>query len=119
MSDPDEYPGPWAYDEETQWVHRYISEGNGIIWCEFKVPPDPDELEWLIESMNEAEDINHPIPGDELWLEFMSNDLCGLCGQTGMINTLGLNTPAGTHCGISRPCICANGRAIKERRNDG
>lgn len=47
--------------------------------------------------------------------EFMSKDhLCGLCGQNGIIDTVGkMFSPAGVECGVKVPCICANGRAIK------
>lgn len=44
-----------------------------------------------------------------------TNHMCGLCGQVGMIDTRGkLFTPAGVECGVLVPCVCANGRAIKE-----
>jgi hypothetical protein len=51
----------------------------------------------------------------ELPDEFMSKDhLCGLCGQSGIIDTVGrMFSPAGVACGVKVPCICANGRAIK------
>lgn len=41
--------------------------------------------------------------------------LCGLCGNAGIVNTVGkVRSPAGVECGIERPCICPNGRAIKK-----
>lgn len=39
--------------------------------------------------------------------------LCGLCGNTGMLET-NTKSPAGIRCGISAPCICPNGRWIKD-----
>lgn len=54
---------------------------------------------------------------DDLWLEFINPDvnLCGLCGNTGIINTRGLvRSPAGVACGVLRFCICPNGRAEKD-----
>jgi hypothetical protein len=51
----------------------------------------------------------------ELWLEFLSNNLCSLCGQTGVIDTRGIRTPAHVECGGLHYCICPNGRALKAR----
>jgi len=52
-----------------------------------------------------------------LWLsEFVVRDHCGLCGNTGRINTIGRAiTPAGFHCGAVFDCICPNGRAIRRQ----
>lgn len=52
---------------------------------------------------------------EDLWLEFMSsNDLCGLCGQHGIVDTRGLmRSPAGVECGVKTFCICPNGRQLK------
>lgn len=50
---------------------------------------------------------------DELWLEFTEGNLCGLCGNHGVIDTTGLRSPAGMECGIVRFCICPNGRVFK------
>lgn len=45
--------------------------------------------------------------------EYMGNH-CGLCGNSGWIDTVGkIFTAAGVGCGIKAPCLCANGRAIK------
>lgn len=49
---------------------------------------------------------------NELWLEFVNKGLCGLCGNSGMVNT-DVSTRAGVKCGVSRPCICPNGRILK------
>lgn len=39
---------------------------------------------------------------------------CGLCGNSGMIDTVGkIFTAAGVECGIKVPCVCPNGRSIK------
>jgi hypothetical protein len=39
--------------------------------------------------------------------------LCGLCGNTGWIDTVGkVHSPAGVECGIRAPCLCLNGRSI-------
>lgn len=67
-----------------------------------------------------------------LWHEFMvrvkdparpesSYPVCGLCGNTGIIRTVGVVTPNGIPVDtIERFCICPNGRAMKaERENRG
>lgn len=59
----------------------------------------------------------------ELWEEFQSSrrDLtaCGLCGNTGVIDTRGrVKTPAGYECGVRAFCICPNGRAWKDAKAD-
>jgi hypothetical protein len=66
---------------------------------------------------------------EELWKEFLGPDApyydaldnelknvhCGLCGNTGVIDTRGkVLTPAGAPCGVRRFCICPNGRALKK-----
>ena len=55
-----------------------------------------------------------------LWEEFQSSkDLCGLCGQTGVVNTLArMWSPGGVACGVLTYCICPNGRTKKEGRAD-
>jgi len=53
---------------------------------------------------------------DELWLEFIHPTLllCGLCGNTGQIDTRGRAvSPAGYDAGGVHWCICKNGRARK------
>lgn len=52
---------------------------------------------------------------DEVWLEFVRQNLCGLCGNTGIIDTRETAvSPAGVHCGDRFHCICPNGRAMKQ-----
>lgn len=47
--------------------------------------------------------------------EFIGNH-CGLCGNSGYIDTVGkIFTAAGVGCGIKTYCLCANGRAIKHQ----
>ncbi len=42
---------------------------------------------------------------------------CGLCGNSGVIDTLGrATTAAGLHVGVRRYCICPNGRWILKAR---
>jgi hypothetical protein len=71
---------------------------------------------------------------EDVWQEFLGPDApyysdisplgaknvhCGLCGNTGVIDTrLRVLTPLGQPCGVRRFCICPNGRALKAQ-NDG
>lgn len=65
---------------------------------------------------------------EDTWEEFMVKvpgtmgfdvSVCGLCGNTGMIDTS--KSPPVTPYGVTivpirKPCICKNGRFIKEER---
>jgi len=52
---------------------------------------------------------------NDLWPEFIVNNLCGLCGQSGRIQAIRTVTPAGyvVNLPAGRFCICPNGRALK------
>ncbi len=56
----------------------------------------------------------------DLWEEFIGPlNLCGLCGNTGVIDTIGkVFSPAGYHAGVQAFCICPNGRAWKRQKVD-
>lgn len=66
------------------------------------------------------------ITAKNLWLEFLVQvraphlngheiPLCGLCGNTGKIDTRSIvKSPTGIPCGIKAFCICPNGRAFKK-----
>lgn len=62
----------------------------------------------------------------DLWLEFLGGDLpgvgkhlCGLCGNTGVVDTRGrIASPVGHACGVRAFCICPNGRAWKKSGAD-
>lgn len=43
---------------------------------------------------------------------------CGLCGNTGIINTLQSVKSLQQHCGLIAYCICPNGRAKKRAETD-
>jgi hypothetical protein len=48
----------------------------------------------------------------EYWLKhYVVNALCSLCGNTGIIDTRGVRTPAGIEAGRLNWCICPNGQA--------
>lgn len=58
-----------------------------------------------------------------LWIEFTVNAIipshghaipvCGLCGNSGILDTTGSATIHDKPCGIRTFCICPNGRAMK------
>lgn len=57
----------------------------------------------------------------DLWMEFLGgtipcpNSHCGLCGNHGIVDTVGITyTPAGHPCGVRTFCICPNGRVMKK-----
>lgn len=51
----------------------------------------------------------------EFWKEFNGpQGLCGLCGNSGVIDTRGrVFSAAGVSCGVLAFCLCPNGRAFK------
>lgn len=52
---------------------------------------------------------------NRLWQEFRTDEVCGLCGNQGIIDTRGhIKTPRGDATGIRAWCICPNGRAMKK-----
>lgn len=55
------------------------------------------------------------------FMEFLSPkvDVCGLCGNSGVLDTRGVRSPLGVECGVVAYCICPNGCKIfdvKKRR---
>jgi hypothetical protein len=57
---------------------------------------------------------------EKLWREFIHEPtgLCGLCGNSGWVDTRGpLASAANPNvgCGVRQPCICPNGRSVKEQ----
>jgi hypothetical protein len=47
--------------------------------------------------------------------EFVRHGLCGLCGNSGVIdNHPGVQSPAGKRVAVRSFCICPNGRRLKE-----
>ena len=68
---------------------------------------------------------------NELWREYLVEvappgdlkdkietiPICGLCGNTGIVETFA-RTPYGTPCGVCKPCICPNGRAMKKEEQE-
>lgn len=52
----------------------------------------------------------------QLWFEFINKNVCGLCGNSGFIDTRGVKNPLGVECGIRSFCICPNGRVFKKQK---
>lgn len=53
----------------------------------------------------------------EYWLTYYIQDgLCSVCGNTGVIDTTGVRTPAGFECGRVNLCFCPNGQAMRHHQ---
>lgn len=52
----------------------------------------------------------------DYWLTYYASDHCTLCGNTGVIDTRGVCTPAGVPVGRCNWCICPNGQAMRGAR---
>ena len=55
---------------------------------------------------------------EDTWLEFLgppgNEAYCGLCGNSGIVDTRGkVLGPTGEDCGVRACCICPNGRVLK------
>ena len=60
----------------------------------------------------------HDNPITDYWMAHYlhpKNDMCTLCGQSGIIHTEGIRTPAGAEVGMANYCICPNGQALREQ----
>jgi hypothetical protein len=49
----------------------------------------------------------------EYYLSTNPLGLCTLCGQTGIIDTTGVQSPIGTLVGRKNFCVCPNGQALR------
>lgn len=50
------------------------------------------------------------------WAQWYIQDThCSLCGNSGVIDTRGIKTPAGYPCGRVNLCICPNGQALRSQ----
>ena len=54
--------------------------------------------------------------GYRLWEQnYMRDGMCGLCGNRGIVDTIGIaTTPSGKPNGIRTYCICPNGQRMKQ-----
>ena len=47
------------------------------------------------------------------WLHFYCTNHCTLCGNHGVIDSTGLQTPAGVVVGRKNYCLCPNGQVMR------
>jgi len=47
---------------------------------------------------------------------YVNKGLCSLCGNHGIIDTIGIRTPAGVLVGRINFCICPNGQAMRKNK---
>lgn len=95
--------GRWDYPTHNERAKK----GSCVI------PPD------YRESVLAAMDRLRSLARDTDWQEFCQggSTLCGLCGNTGFVDTRGRAvSAAGVDAGVRALCICPNGRAIKKAR---
>jgi hypothetical protein len=56
---------------------------------------------------------------DYVFTHYLSADnMCSLCGQRGIIDTRGVQTPAGYPAGRLNWCLCPNGQAMREQAGE-
>lgn len=48
------------------------------------------------------------------WLEYYATAHCTLCGNSGVVDTRGVKTPAGVPVGRLNYCICPNGQVLRK-----
>lgn len=44
---------------------------------------------------------------------YVNKNLCTLCGNHGVLDTRGIQSPAGIECGSLTYCICPNGQMMR------
>jgi len=63
--------------------------------------------------------MSKPITKNQLadfWLaNYLHKEHCGLCGNSGVIDTRGVRTAAGVECGGRFWCVCPNGDAYRRQ----
>jgi hypothetical protein len=54
----------------------------------------------------------------DYWAEnYAPEGFCSLCGNSGIIDTRGVRTPAGVEVGRFNYCICPNGQTLSKARS--
>jgi hypothetical protein len=56
--------------------------------------------------------VSNPVITD-YWFKFYHAEHCTLCGNSGIVDTRGVRTPAGVEVGRLNWCICPNGQTIR------
>jgi hypothetical protein len=49
----------------------------------------------------------------EYWYKYYATNYCTLCGNRGIIDSIGVRTPAGLEVGRLNYCICPNGQILR------
>ncbi len=65
----------------------------------------------MIDKVKE-QSLVHPIT--DYWLQYYANGVCTICGNSGLIDSRGIATPAGIEVGRLNFCICPNGQRRRE-----
>lgn len=56
---------------------------------------------------------------EDYWFDhYVVDDHCGLCGNSGVIDSTGVRTPAGLEVGGKFLCICPNGQSLRKHGAD-
>lgn len=96
-----------------------IKGANGLYVCRAKSGSIADLIVEAVNSFILKPDAALAQKDEDLWLEFVGKNHCGLCGNSGVIDTRGkIKTAAGFECGVRQFCICPNGRAWKANGAD-
>jgi len=53
----------------------------------------------------------------DYWLEHYCNEVCTICGNSGVIDTTAVLSPTGEKVGRLNWCICPNGVALRRLAN--
>lgn len=101
---------------ETRVSEGYLVETVAVKVMEMvRMINSPPAKEDEDEDEDEEEKEKRAITG--YFFEHYANALhsmCSLCGQSGIIDTCGLRTPAGLEVGCLNYCICPNGQRMRE-----
>lgn len=54
-------------------------------------------------------------PITNYWYKFYCAEHCTICGNTGIIDSTGAETPAGVVVGRRNWCICPNGQVLRQQ----
>jgi len=85
--------------------------------CGFACKDEQPVYGHVAEALAEARMKGREERDSDLWRDYLGGPLgglCGLCGNSGTIDTTGVKSPAGVECGGKFFCICPNGRSMKE-----
>jgi hypothetical protein len=105
----------------TELELRCMISGAGMVVTanEFPIPILIDPHECLVVRVQDgyvaAERGSEGNPTTDYWhANYVNKGMCSLCGNTGVIDTRGVCTPAGLEVGRMNYCICPNGQSMRE-----